>query len=78
MDENTYGTGWATSTRSMTDVEVRCGSCGYEWTYSGNLGYATCSNCNAKVKTPYNPDSENYDPELERAAPGSNGGTNNS
>lgn len=31
--------------------ELRCGRCGYQWEYTGELWRATCPRCGAKVKT---------------------------
>lgn len=36
----------------MTTVE--CHNCGYEWSYQGDMGKATCPSCN--VKTPVDRD----------------------
>ena len=35
----------------MSDgTEVECDKCGYGWTYTGDLAYATCPSCRANVK----------------------------
>lgn len=31
-------------------VDAECGKCGYEWTYTGELVFATCPSCRANVK----------------------------
>jgi len=42
----------STTSTEMEDkkgVDVKCHRCKYEWTYTGELWYATCPNCQTKV-----------------------------
>lgn len=36
--------------------DIRCGSCGYQWVYTGDLWRTTCPRCGAKTDTPLKPE----------------------
>jgi len=38
-------------------IDLTCGSCGHDWTYTGGLtDYTSCPRCSASVKIPESPD----------------------
>lgn len=39
-------------------VDTRCGKCGYQWEYTGQMWRATCPRCGGKVKTHLYPDAD--------------------